>query len=68
MLSNVDGFTFRQYLISMFALLFSLSGMSVAAMGATDKVKAQLAAKRIFDLIDRKSPIDSLSKEGKKDL
>jgi len=67
-LSNVDGFTFRQYLISMFALLFSLSGMSVAAMGATDKVKAQLAAKRIFDLIDRKSPIDSLSKEGKKDL
>lgn len=67
-LSNYGDFTFREYLISMFALLFSLSGMSVAFMGATDKTKAQLAADRIFSLIDRESPIDSLSNEGKKNI
>jgi len=37
-------------------------------MGATDKAKAKVAAERIFDLIDRESPIDSLSNKGKKDL
>jgi len=37
-------------------------------MGATDKVKAKLAADRIFALIDKDSPINSLSNEGKKDL
>ena len=67
-LANYGNFTYRQYLISMFALLFSLSGMSVAAMGATDKAKAKLAADRIFALIDKESPINSLSSEGKKDL
>mmetsp|Transcript_454 Transcript_454/g.660 ORF Transcript_454/g.660 Transcript_454/m.660 type:complete len:1344 (-) Transcript_454:155-4186(-) len=67
-LANYGNFTYRQFLISMFALLFSLSGMSVAAMGATDKVKAKLAADRIFALIDKDSPINSLSNEGKKDL
>jgi hypothetical protein len=50
----------------MFSLLFSLSGLSVAIMGATDKAKAKLAAERIFSLLDKKSPIDSLSDEGKK--
>jgi ATP-binding cassette subfamily B (MDR/TAP) protein 1 len=67
-LSNYGNFTYRQYLISMFSLLFSLSGMSIAFMGATDKVKAQLAADRIFALIDRESPINSLSKEGIKNI
>lgn len=67
-LSNYGNFTYRQYLISMFSLLFSLSGMSVAFMGATDKTKAQLAADRIFGLIDRESPINSLSNEGRKNI
>jgi len=58
--------SFRGYLISLNSLLFSLSGLSVAIMGATDSAKAKLAANRIFELVDRKSPIDSLSKEGKK--
>lgn len=67
-LANYGNFTYRQYLISMFALLFSLSGMSVAFMGATDKDKAKLAADRIFALIDKECPNNSLSNEGKKDL
>lgn len=61
-------YVFRDFLISMFALLFSLSGFSVAVMGATDQAKAKKAAERIFALIDRESPIDSLSNYGKKDL
>jgi ABC-type multidrug transport system, ATPase and permease components len=65
-LSNYGNFTYHQYLMSMFSLLFSISGMSVAFMGATDKAKAQNAADRIFALIDRKSPINSLSEEGRK--
>jgi hypothetical protein len=37
-------------------------------MGATDKDKAKLAADRIFALIDKECPNNSLSNEGKKDL
>jgi ATP-binding cassette subfamily B (MDR/TAP) protein 1 len=59
-------FTYRGFLISMFAALFSLSGLSVAFIGATDRTKAKIAADRIFRLIDRESPINALSKEGKK--
>jgi ATP-binding cassette subfamily B (MDR/TAP) protein 1 len=59
-------YDFRGYLISLNSLLFSLSGLSVAIIGATDSAKAKLAAVRIFKLIDRQSPIDSLSEEGKK--
>lgn len=66
MVNFPGAFSFRGYLISLNSLLFSLSGFSVALMGATDSSKAKLAANRIFKLIDRESPIDSLSKEGKK--
>lgn len=66
-LSTWEGaFTFRGFLISLNSLLFSLSGLSVAIMGATDSAKAKLAANRIFALIDRESPINSLSDSGKK--
>lgn len=58
----------KDFFSSMFAILFSLSGMSVAAMGATDQTKAKDAADRIFKLIDRKSEIDSLSDTGKKEV
>ena len=61
-----NSFSYRDYLISMFSLLFSLSGMSVAFMGATDQTKAKAAAQRIFALIDRESNINSLSDEGRK--
>jgi hypothetical protein len=50
----------------MFSLLFSLYGVAVAAEGATDRERAKLAARRIFDLTDRDSAIDPLSAEGKK--
>jgi ATP-binding cassette subfamily B (MDR/TAP) protein 1 len=63
-----ERYGFRNFLISMFALLFSLSGFSVALMGVTDQGKAKEAAGRIFALIDRKSTINSLSEEGKKNL
>ena len=59
-------FTFRDFLISMFSLLFSISGVGFAMQGATDRDKAKAAAERVFELIDRKSEIDPLSEEGKK--
>lgn len=61
-----DKYTFRGFMISMFALLFSLSGTAVAAQGITDRDKANAAALRIFNLVDRKSSIDPLSESGKK--
>lgn len=59
-----NNFSYRDFLISMFSLLFSLSGLTVATTGATNREKSIDAAKRIFDLIDKKSAIDSLSNEG----
>ena len=59
-------YTFRDYLISMFGLLFGLTGISVAMQDMIDSEKARKAAARIFELIDRKSAIDPLSDEGKK--
>ena len=52
----------------MSSALFSLSGLSVAMMGATDQTKAKAAAARIFKLVDRESSIDALSEEGKKNV
>jgi ATP-binding cassette subfamily B (MDR/TAP) protein 1 len=60
-------FSFRKFLISMFALFFSLYGLAVAAQGAVNRDKAKQAANRIFALIDRQSQIDPLSDLGKKD-
>ena len=57
-------FTYRDFLISMFSLLFSLSGLGMAAQGATNREKARAAADRIFDLIERESAIDPLSPDG----
>jgi ATP-binding cassette subfamily B (MDR/TAP) protein 1 len=54
------------FLISMFSLLFSLSGTGAAAQGVTDKNKAQEAANRIFTLMERPSQIDPLEPSGKK--
>jgi len=61
-------YTFLDLNISMFALLYGLSGMSIAFQGATDRDKANLAAYRIFNLIERESLIDPLSEEGRKDV
>ena len=68
MINYRDLFTYRDFLISMFSLLFSLSGIGVAAQGATNRDKAKVAAHRIFELTDRRSAIDPLSDEGKKEV
>lgn len=62
--NNPDTYEFTDFVVSMFALFFSLYGLTVALEGATDRKRAMLAANRIFDLIDRKSPIDPLSDAG----
>lgn len=59
-----DVFSYLGYLISMFALFFSMYGLTLAAQGAVDREKAKLAAHRIFALTDRKSLIDPLRDEG----
>ena len=48
----------------MFALFFSLYGLTVATQNAVDRKKANRAAARIFELVDRKSEIDPLSTRG----
>ena len=63
-----DDFTYRDYLIAMFAFMFSLYGLAAAFEGTADREKAKLAAARIFEVIDRKSLIDPLTDEGKKDV
>jgi len=69
LLSNYpDKYTYRDFLISLFSLLFGLEGIGFAAQGATDRDKAKQAANRIFELTDRHSAIDPLSEMGKKDI
>lgn len=59
-----DDFSYREFLVSMFALWFSLYGLTIATQNLTDRKKAQRAAVRIFALMDRCSLIDPLSDEG----
>ena len=60
-------FTFTDYVVSMFALMFALYGLTLAAEGAVDSEKAKAGANRIFALTDRESKIDPLSSDGEKD-
>lgn len=59
-----DEFSYRDYLIAMFAFMFSLYGLAAAFEGTADREKAKAAAARIFELIDRQSLIDPISDEG----
>jgi len=61
-----DKYSFDDMLISMFGLMFGLTGIGIAMADLTDSEKAKAAAGRIFELIDRKSTIDPLTTEGKK--
>ncbi len=60
------GYEMREYLVSLFGLMLSLTGLAAATAGLTDAEKAKEAANRIFELTERKSEIDPLSEEGKK--
>ena len=67
LLFNYGGrYSLNDFLISMFALLFSLFGLGAAFQGISDKKQTEKSAGRIFYLLDRKSEIDPLSEEGKK--
>jgi ATP-binding cassette subfamily B (MDR/TAP) protein 1 len=57
-------FTFQNFLISAFSLLFALFALGTSSIGAVEKKEMQAAAQRIFELVNRKSTIDSLSSEG----
>jgi len=48
----------------MFAMMFSLYSLTMAAEGAVDSKRAEKAAHRIFELSDRQSKIDPLSESG----
>lgn len=60
------GFSFEDFLIAMFSILFSLFGLGSAFTGLSDRAEVERSAGRIFYLLDRQSEIDPLSKEGKK--
>jgi hypothetical protein len=56
---------FNDFLISNFAILFSLFGLGAAFQDISDRKETEKSASRIFYLLDRVSSIDPLSKEGK---
>jgi len=60
-----DRFDFNDFLISNFAILFSLFGLGAAFQDVADRKETEKSASRIFYLLDRVSQIDPLSKEGK---
>ena len=49
---------FQDMLISMFGLMFGLTGIGIVMADLADSEKAKAAAHRIFDLMDRQSKID----------
>ena len=59
-------YTFNDFLISNFALLFSLFGLGAAFQDISDRKETEKSVGRIFYLLDRKSAIDPLGEEGKK--
>ena len=63
-----ESFSVRNFLVSMFSLLFSITGMAIAMQGSSDPEAAKAAADRIFDLIERQSAIDPLSKDGRRTI
>lgn len=61
-----ENYSFEDMLISMFGLMFGLTGIGIAMADLVDSEKAKSAAKRVFALIDRQSLIDPLAEDGKK--
>ena len=65
LLANISEYELRDFLISNFAILFSLFGLGAAFQDISDRKEVEKAAGRIFYLLDRVSDIDPLSQEGK---
>jgi len=59
-----DRYDFKDFLISNFAIIFSLFGLGAAFQDMSDRKQMEASASRIFYLLDRVSLIDPLSKEG----
>ena len=59
-----DRYDFQNFLISNFAIIFSLFGLGAAFQDMSDRKQMEASASRIFYLLDRVSLIDPLSKEG----
>jgi ATP-binding cassette subfamily B (MDR/TAP) protein 1 len=67
LLFTQDGkYSFPDFLISNFAVLFALFGLGAAFQDISDKKAVEESAKRIFYLLDREPTIDPLSEDGKK--
>jgi ATP-binding cassette subfamily B (MDR/TAP) protein 1 len=64
LLFNYD-YEFKDFLISNFAVLFGLFGLGAAFQDISDRKEVEKSAGRIFYLLDRKSQIDPMSKEGR---
>jgi ATP-binding cassette, subfamily B (MDR/TAP), member 1 len=59
-----EKYEFRDFLISMFAVLFALFGLGAAFQDISDRKEVEESAGRIFYLLDRVSEIDPLSTDG----
>eukprot|EP00529_Nitzschia_sp_RCC80_P007064 CAMPEP_0113481608 /NCGR_PEP_ID=MMETSP0014_2-20120614/22496_1 /TAXON_ID=2857 /ORGANISM="Nitzschia sp." /LENGTH=1474 /DNA_ID=CAMNT_0000375109 /DNA_START=515 /DNA_END=4939 /DNA_ORIENTATION=- /assembly_acc=CAM_ASM_000159 len=59
-------YEFNDFLISNFAILFSLFGLGAAFQDISDRKETEKSASRIFYLLDRESKIDPMSDDGKK--
>jgi ATP-binding cassette, subfamily B (MDR/TAP), member 1 len=59
-------YTFNDFLLAQFSILFSLFGLGSAFSNVSDRGEVEKSAARVFHLLDRASQIDSLSTEGKK--
>jgi hypothetical protein len=58
-------YEFNDFLISNFAILFSLFGLGAAFQDISDRKETERSASRIFYLLDRESKIDPMSPDGK---
>jgi ATP-binding cassette subfamily B (MDR/TAP) protein 1 len=61
-----DTYTFNDFLIANFSVLFGLFGLGAAFQDMADRKEVEKSAGRIFYLLDRKSENDPLSKDGRK--
>ena len=67
-LINKYQYSYNSFLISIFSLIFSLSGLAVAMQDVKSKEDATAAAQRLFSIIDRKSKIDPLKDLSENDI
>ena len=60
-----EKYEIRDFLISNFAVVFALFGLSAAFQDISDREEVERSAGRIFYLLDRVSEIDPVSTDGK---